>query len=165
MKILAKHLVAVFILASLSGCLTFSNDEEDDGNVDYFVLKSEAEKAYKNKDYKTAEKHYLKISKGVSRDPEAWFKLGNIYARTQRPKLAVRAYQEAVVRDTKLTKAWNNLAVVYLRQALNAYTSMVTHAKADDPLLEKARIRLEKIYDIVGESKMVQPITKPEIDE
>jgi len=165
MKTLAKYLLAVLIMALLSGCLTLSNDEEDDGKVDYFVLKNQADKAYKNRDYKNAEKHYLKITKGVARDPEAWFKLGNIYARTQRPKLAVRAYQEAVVRDTKLTKAWNNLAVVYLRQALNAYTSMVEHAEANDPLLEKARQRLEKIYDIVGESKKVQPATKSELDE
>ena len=157
MKILVKLLVGLFVITSLSGCLTLSSDNEDQGNVDYFKLKSDAEKAYKNKDYKTAEKKYLKISKGVARDPEAWFKLGNIYARTQRPNLAVRAYKEAIVRDTKLTKAWNNLAVVYLRQALNAYTSMVTHAKADDPLIEKARMRLEKIYEIVGQPKTAKP--------
>lgn len=153
MKNFVKLLLTVFISASLSACLTLSSTDEDEGKVDYFRLKSEAEKAYKKKDYKTAEKKYLKISKGVARDPEAWFKLGNIYARTQRPNRAVRAYKEAIVRDTKLTKAWNNLAVVYLRQALNAYTSMVTHADADDPLLEKARMRLDKIYEIVGEKK------------
>lgn len=153
MKIFVKLLFFIFVFGSLSACQTFSGSDEDDTKLDYFALKADAEKAYKKKDYKTAEKKYLKISKGVARDPDAWFKLGNIYARTQRPNLAVRAYKEAIVRDTKHTKAWNNLAVVYLRQALNAYTSMVTHADADDPLLEKARLRLEQIYEIVGEKK------------
>lgn len=157
MKILLKLLMAMFVLTFLSGCLSLSNNEENEGKVDYFLLKSEAEKAYKNKDYKAAEKKYLKISKGVARDPEAWFKLGNIYARTQRPNYAVRAYKEAIVRDTKLTKAWNNMAVVYLRQALNAYTSMVTHAEPGDPLIEKAGIRLEKIYELIGENKLNKP--------
>lgn len=153
--------MAFLLLFSLSACVTAFKDEEDSSKLDYLLLKAEAEQAYKARDYKTAEEKYLKISKGVGRDPDAWFKLGNIYARTQRPQRAIIAYHEAVIRDSKLSKAWNNLAIIYLRQSLNAYTSLISHAEKDDPIVEMATKNLEKLYEIVGKENTVPALDEP----
>lgn len=160
MNVVTRILLALSILFSLSACVTAFNNDEDSDKLDYLLLKAEAEQAYKARDYKTAEEKYLKISKGVGRDPDAWFKLGNIYARTQQPQKAIIAYHEAVIRDSKLSKAWNNLAIVYLRQSLNAYTSLISHSDKDDPLTAMATTNLEKIYEIVGKES-----TAPALDE
>lgn len=160
MNVLTKILLSFLLLFSLSACVTAFNGEEDNVKQDYLLLKAEADKAYEARDYKIAEEKYLTISKAVGRDPDAWFKLGNIYARTQQPQRAIIAYHEAVIRDSKLSKAWNNLAIVYLRQSLNAYTSLLSHAGKDDPLAEMAEMNLEKLYAIVGKESAA-----PALDE
>lgn len=53
----------------------------------------EGDKAYKAGDYKTASAHFEKVSK---KDAQVWLVLGSCYLRTERPKDAVHAFQEAI---------------------------------------------------------------------
>ncbi len=101
-------------------------------------VQQRADTAYQNGDWVTAERDYRYLTENVSRDPEPWFRLGNIYARTGKLDAAVSAYREALVRDSKSSKAWHNLGIVQLRQASNTFAEMQQYTTADDPLQQRA---------------------------
>lgn len=148
--------MAVLLLSSvlLSGCILSANDQEQtDQNIDYLEMQKEAEIAYKNKQYTVAEEKYTQIAKAVHRDANAWFKLGNIYARTNRPALSIKAYQEAVIRDPQLSKAWHNMGIIYIRQATSVYISLQEHAGRDEPLRASAIDRVQQLNDLLAGKK------------
>jgi hypothetical protein len=54
--------------------------------------------------------------------------------RTQQPDQAVQAYQQAIVRNPNHTRAWHNLGIVRMRQAMAAFVSSASTAPAEDPM-------------------------------
>ena len=139
-------LLACFVF---SGCASIESSPSEDNSKDYLALKEQADKAYNKKNYDVAIKKYLLITKGVARDADSWFKLGNIYARTHRPEQAINAYKESVLRSSDLSKAWHNMGLVYMRQAANAYLSLQKFSKPDDPILELSIHRLNGLYELM----------------
>lgn len=104
-----------------------------------------AARAYRDHDWAAAEPHYRALAAQMPQDADLWFKLGNIYARTERPELAVAAYREALVRRPELTKAWFNMGVVQLRQAAASFKQMEIHVAPEDP----ARLQAEAAYGAI----------------
>ena len=102
-----------------------------------------AEAAYEAKDWQAAEQHYIAVTKRIPDEAHPWFRLGNIYARTERPDFAVRAYKEALIRDPQLSKAWYNMGLVQLRQSANSFLQMRTHT-ADN---SAQRARADAMYE------------------
>jgi len=78
-----------------------------------------------------------------------WFRLGNIYVRTNRPVAAINLYREAVLRDPKYGKAWYNLSIVQLKQTAYSLNEMLLYTDINDPLYDKAKNMLEGIYAII----------------
>jgi cytochrome c-type biogenesis protein CcmH/NrfG len=116
---------------------------------DLFEIERQAASAYENDDWQASEKHYLVL---VEKDPEQamhWLRLGNIYARTNRPDMAVMAYREAVVRDTELTNAWYNMGIIQLKQAAYSFNEMQLHVQPDDPVAAQGRRLLEGILGLI----------------
>jgi cytochrome c-type biogenesis protein CcmH/NrfG len=149
MKWFAVLMVICLCGITLTGCTLSSVTREEAPVQDNLQLKDEADTAYRKRQYDIAVNKYQQLTRAVPRDPEAWFKLGNIYARTHRPKEAIKAYEEAVLRDPRLSKAWHNMGVVYTRMAANAYMSLEQHAEHDDPLRELAIKRFNGLYDLM----------------
>ena len=98
-------------LIVLSGCATIGEHK------DIYALSKEAEIAFDNQEDAKAEQLYKGLVKQAPNDAENWFRLGNLYARTNHPDQAVEAYQHALMLDGANPKIWHNLGVVRLRQA------------------------------------------------
>lgn len=108
-------------------------------------LQNRADQAYWNEDWETAEQEYLTLTKQAPDDAESWFRLGNVYAQTERLEASVMAYREALARDDSNSKAWHNLGIVQLRQASTTFNDMIEHTNASDPLNQRARYMLDAI--------------------
>lgn len=130
-----------FCLAVLSGCAQFGGagstppaapSRLDAG--DLTALEKAAEETYSEQDWAASELHFIALTRRVPTAVEPWFKLGNIYARTDRLALAVRAYREVVMREAKHSRAWHNMGVIQLRQAALTFTELEKVAPEDDPL-------------------------------
>lgn len=102
--------------------------------ADLLSVEREALEAYQRQDWATSEKNFVLLTQKIPAESEPWFKLGNIYARTERPELAVRAYREAVIRDPEHSRAWHNMGVVQLKQAAASFKELQKFADPDDPL-------------------------------
>ncbi|MCZ6893127.1 MAG: tetratricopeptide repeat protein, partial [Gammaproteobacteria bacterium] len=118
--------------------------------VDLMATLTSARSAYAQKNWREAERHYEILVRRVPKDPEHWFRMANIYARTERPDLAVTAYREVLVRDSNYAKAWFNMGVVQLRQAANSFRKMEVHVDESDPARTQAAEAYQGILDIIG---------------
>lgn len=105
----------------------------------------QAAEAYAAGRWDESEKLYRDMAARVPNEIEPWFRLGNVFGRTNRPDLAVAAYREAVVRNPSFSKAWHNMGVIQLRQAANSFKEMQLHVDPGDPLYEKGETTLDGI--------------------
>jgi len=115
------------------------------------ALYEKSMRAYAQGDLQTAERGFEAIVQSVPHDATAWFRLANIYARTDRPRQAVAAYQEALVRNPKLPKAWYNLGIVQLRQAAHSFLSLTQGLPASDPLHQRGLELAQEVIRLLGE--------------
>ena len=146
---LQQALVLALPAAFLLGCESAPPREQ--AQLDLESVHAQAEQAYTDERWTEAERHYVVLVENVPREAEYWFRLANIYARTERPELAVRAYRDVLVRDAEHAKAWFNMGVVQLRQAANSFLNMKVHIADDDPQRQQADVAYDAILDIIGE--------------
>ncbi|MGH8120934.1 MAG: tetratricopeptide repeat protein [Gammaproteobacteria bacterium] len=135
----------------LSGCNTQTIRESDPAAV-----RAHADTAYRNEDWQTAEQDYFFLTRNTSAVAEDWFRLGNIYARTNRPDAAIAAYREALKQDQDNGDAWFNLGMVQLRQATQTFIDMVNHTDVQDPLNLRARYAVTTITELL-ETRFTTP--------
>ncbi len=139
---------------NLAACNTSSIKEENietsnSANIDYFEIQKQADTAYLNDDLVESEKGYQILVKEKPAIAQNWFRLANIFVRTNRPSAAITLYREAVIRNPKYTKAWYNLSIVQLKQTAYSLNEMIQYADIDDPLYDKAKDLLEGIKTII----------------
>ncbi len=134
--------VAALLLLALAGCERMRGPRpapvaDARITVDLVEVRRLASEAYARQAWPDAERYFVQLTTRLPEEPEPWFKLGNVYARTGRSELAVRAYREAVRRDPEHTRAWHNMAVVQLQQAAASLRELQKFAKPDDPLYQR----------------------------
>lgn len=139
----------------LSGCATTQK------NTNYLALSQKAESAYNKGNYTLAESLYKKLAQGVPTLALPWFRLGNIYANTGRPKDAVSAYNEALIRDNNLAKAWYNMGVVYARQSAAAFIQASRSKSKETGLQDISAQRANAILDVLAGKKAKHPGISP----
>ena len=122
---------------------------EESPNIDLIEVEKQADTAYLNDDLVASERNYLILVKEIPEIPLHWFRLGNIYVRTNRPLAAVSMYREAVLRDPKYAKAWYNLSIVQLKQTAYSLNEMLVYTEESDPLYKKAKGMLDGIQTII----------------
>jgi cytochrome c-type biogenesis protein CcmH/NrfG len=110
---------------------------------DIYALRDQAQVAYAGEQDDRAETLLLGLSRAAPNEPETWFYLGNLYARTNRPEKAVDAYQKALLLNSTDAKVWHNLGVVRVREAWAAFVQAHNLVQSDDPL----RGKLEALID------------------
>jgi len=103
------------------------------------TVMAEAKAAYQAKNWKVAEEKFGQLVSLMPGEAEFWFKLGNIYARTNQPDKAITAYKEVVIRNPKFAKAWHNLSVMSLRQTTHMFIEMLQYLDPEDPLFSIAK--------------------------
>ena len=146
-----RTLIIITLLFNLAGCnmLGIKEDNEEITKTDLLDLQNQADTAYLNDDMKVSEEGYLILIDKMPAIAQNWFRLGNIYVRTNRPAAAINLYREAVIRDPKYAKAWYNLGIIQLKQTAYSLNEMLLYTDINDPLHNKAKDLLEGIQNII----------------
>jgi tetratricopeptide (TPR) repeat protein len=144
-------LIFIFILNLAACATTETKNAENKPKLDLIKIQEQANIAYESDDLVTSEKNYEILIKELPEEAEPWFRLGNIYVRTNRPYAAISLYREAVLRDPQFAKAWYNMGIVQLKQTAFSLNEMLIYTDKQDPLYSKAATMLEQIKSIVSE--------------
>ena len=118
---------------------------------DLTTVRNDAYQTYHSHDYKQAVQKFEILVQEVPRDAELWFRLGNAYARSNRQQQAVVAYQNALIRDPKLSKAWYNMGLIQIRTALKSFMEMRTYLEEDDPIRIQGEIMRKGLSSLLGQ--------------
>ena len=156
-RLFLNLLLSISLISSLAGCNVITTKPDANTNetdtrteeVDLISLRQQADTAYSNNELNTSAVLYEKLIRRVPEEPEHWFRLANIYVRTNRPQEAIDLYREALVRDPKFSKAWYNLSIVQLKQTAYNLNEMLIYTNEDDALYEKAKNLLDGIQEII----------------
>lgn len=140
----------ILIFSLLAGCNALNIQPVKSDLADYTEIQKRANEAYQNEDWQSAEKDYKFLAQNIPGDIESWFRLGNIYARTDKLDAAVAAYREALIRDQDNSKIWHNLGVVQLRQATNTFIEMLEYTDSTDPLNQRAKIVVNTVSNLMA---------------
>lgn len=133
------------LIAALSGCAVVPEN-------DIYTLHRQAQVAYLNEDDARAEKLLLGLARATPNDPETWFYLGNLYARTNRPEQATQAYQKSLMLNRGDARVWHNLGVVRVRESWAAFIQAHALAPSGEPLRAKLEALIEAMENIPLES-------------
>lgn len=149
-----RSLFKIFLLQLLlinAGCelQNVKTQEPEQDLADILERQQRAEIAYEAANWQDAADEYLALTKITPNDAEPWFRLGNAYARLQRPNDAVAAYREAIVRNPKNSKIWHNLGLVQLRQASSTFVEMQQYVDENDPLAKRGRYVVNAMGEIM----------------
>lgn len=126
--------LALALLATLSACGSLMTTSTDDA----LAMQRTALLAYEDGEDRKAEALYLGLLKISPNDAETWLRLGNLYARSNRPDNAADAYQHAVLLNPDDPRAWYNLGVIRQRQTLAAYIQALQLSKPGELIYEKS---------------------------
>lgn len=152
-----KKLTAIIfytgLLFMLSACAESMVKEDDVSQQNMFEIENLANQTYQNNQWHESEKHYTILVDKIPENAVHWFRLGNIYARTQRPDAAVTAYRESLIRDPRFAKAWYNMGVLHLQQAANSFSEFQIYVDKNDPLYEKGQKIFVDTLDIIKQDK------------
>lgn len=125
------RLILLIVISMLFGCSGFSaskfSSEEAAQNL------SLAENSYKQGLWQEAESYYRSLLKDNPDLYQAWFRLGNIYARTGQLDAAVTMYERCLELDPDQARAWYNLSVVRARQSLRISTEAQQRFMEESP--------------------------------
>ena len=146
-QIKLRFFIIITLLFTLAGCVT--QQVEESPKIDLLELQAEADTAYINDDLVTSERGYEILVQEMPTIALHWFRLGNIYVRTNRPDAAINLYREAVLRNPKYSKAWYNLGIVQLKQTAYSLNEMLLYTDINDPLYNKAKDMLDGIQNII----------------
>jgi tetratricopeptide (TPR) repeat protein len=146
-----RILIIALVLGGLAGCSAPSVRKPTPTETGLLEIQRLGDSAYEEGNLLDSEKHYSVLVREIPAEAQNWFRLGNVYARTQRPDAAVAAYREAVVRNPKLTKAWYNMGIVQLRQAVNSFGELEIYAgSGDDALVDQGRSIVDGILNLLA---------------
>ncbi|MGX5173454.1 tetratricopeptide repeat protein [Aliikangiella sp. IMCC44653] len=108
-----NKVIVVFILAFLSGCAAKPSVSRSNAAE----VEARAEEYYRSANLQLAEAEFRELLKITPRYAKAWFRLGNIYLRTNQLDAAINHYEKSLEYDRTQAKAWHNLALARVRQA------------------------------------------------
>ena len=134
-----RFIVPLFCLTLLCSCAT----------TDLPSNKATALEAYQNKEYDEATKQLSLLLEDVPQDADLWFLLGNSQIHSGEPKAAITSYENALLRNPDLTKAWFNMGVIYMQQALKAFVDMEKYSNTQNQVNQRGIVIREKLFHIL----------------
>ena len=108
-----------------------------------------AYQAYQAGAYAEAAERFDRLVGEIPRDAELWFRLGNAHAKAMNPKKAIEAYENALLRDPEMAKAWYNMGLIYMHAALKTFIDMEAYRGDDDPIGREGRLMREHLLEIL----------------
>jgi tetratricopeptide (TPR) repeat protein len=151
LRIKLRLTISIILISLLTACnqLGVKDETNEEVKQDLFELQKQAETAYLNDDLVSSERDYEILIKELPEIALHWFRLGNIYVRTNRPSAAIGLYREAVLRDPTYAKAWFNMSIVQLKQTAYSLNEMLLYTDKNDPMYEKGKDLLQGIQSII----------------
>ena len=151
LQIKSKFHITIMLLLTLSACDQFGVKVKDkeEAKPDLFELQKQADVSYLNDEMAASERDYQILIQELPEIALHWFRLGNIYVRTNRPVAAIKLYREAVLRDPTYAKAWFNMSIVQLKQTAYSLNEMLLYTDKNDPLYSKANKLLDGIQSTI----------------
>lgn len=135
--------------------LTFINGcAHESRRIELIDLQAQARQAYLDKNWASAGRYFMQLTDAMPKDAENWYWLGNTYARLDQPADAILAYREALLRNTKHSRAWHNLAVMHLRQSAASLLEMQKYIGPDDPLFVRSEQMVQTVFQLLGTQKL-----------
>lgn len=130
--LVVKPFLGILLLISLVQGCTSTTPTKPSANqlIDAFAR---AERSYDQGLLSDAEQQYRQITLSHPDYYEAWFKLGNIYTRTDQLPAAVLAYEECTRREPEELRCWNNLAIARLKQSIQVLEQGKSQLVAGSP--------------------------------
>lgn len=113
----------------------------------------QAQEYYDRALYSEAERVLLSLSAGAPDNYDVHFMLGNIYVRTGQYPAADRMYRHCIGIDSSLAKAWYNLALLKVKEAMSLVDEGYQRSAVDNPQYEPNFMLLKEglITAITGE--------------
>jgi len=99
-----------------------------------------------------AEALYQGLARTAPNDPETWLRLGNLYARSNRPDEAADAYQRGLLLAPADARLWYNLGIIRQRQAHASFIQAHQFMDDADPLRAQAGAFVERLGPAVADA-------------
>ncbi len=146
----SEFFIAIILLLNLAGCAQ-TGVKKEEAKPDLLELRKQAEASYVSDDLAASERDYQILVQKLPEIAEHWFRLANIYVRTNRPAAAISLYKEAVLRDPTFAKAWFNMSIVQLKQTAYSLNEMLLYTDKNDPMYAKAKALLDGIQSMFNQ--------------
>ncbi|NVJ51646.1 MAG: tetratricopeptide repeat protein [Gammaproteobacteria bacterium] len=113
-----KNLTLIALVILLTGCAATKTQTVNLTELSAVEKMKMANEAYEEANLAKAETLLYQITQQHPTLVEAWLKLGNTYVRQGRYKAAVRCFDEVLKLDKEDGRAWYNLALTRVKQAI-----------------------------------------------
>lgn len=151
-----KKIVLLSILMLVTACNVGNTKpdtevvtEPDTELQELVSLRQQADSYYKNSDWNKAIEYYGQLIQQVPKDGDIWFRMGNAYARLNKPGTAIQAYQTALKLNPNNSKAWHNMGIIQLQSATLTFENMKNYTNPEDALYERARQVVDAISELL----------------
>lgn len=138
------RMLGVWGLLLLSGCGSLMQTSTDDA----MSMQNDALRAYEEGEDAKAESLYIGLTRISPNDAETWLRLGNLYARSERPDKAADAYQRALLLSPSDARIWYNLGVIRQRQTLASYIQALQLSQPNDLIYERSEALIKQFAPI-----------------
>ena len=128
---------------------------------DLFQLSNDAQLAYEAGEDAKAEQLYMALARATPNDPEIWLRLGNLYARANRPDAAADAYQRALSFNSSDARVWYNLDIIRLRQGWAAMIQAQAYLDEKNPLYAETDQLITNLGRLSGVAAAAKPEAPP----
>lgn len=120
--------------------------------ADLYELHQSAVLAYDSGEDARAEALYQGLARSAPNDPETWLRLGNLYARSNRPDKAAEAYERGLLLAPGDARLWYNLGIIRQRQAHASFIAAHQYIDDADPLQARTKAMIERLAPAVAEA-------------
>ncbi|BAO30190.1 tetratricopeptide repeat protein [Sulfuritalea hydrogenivorans sk43H] len=120
--------------------------------ADLYELHQSAVLAYDSGEDARAEALYQGLARSAPNDPETWLRLGNLYARSNRPDKAAEAYERGLLLAPSDARLWYNLGIIRQRQAHASFIAAHQYIDDADPLQARTKAMIERLAPAVAEA-------------
>jgi tetratricopeptide (TPR) repeat protein len=144
----------VALLSLLTGCSAFNLGQD----MNPYEMQQSALRAYDSGNDAEAESLYLGLIRIAPNDPENLLRLGNLYARANRPDRAAETYTQALLLAPGDSRLWYNLGIIRQRQGLAAMMQAHLLTAKEDPLHIKSEALTTCLAPVVKEAVIPSPV-------
>ena len=152
-----KQIVTISLCLLLFSCAAQEVVPEQPQSVQTQInpvdLAKQADEAYQRSDWEESEEFYSKLVDIYPLQALYWYRLGNVYAYTNRMDAAIIAYQQAISIEPDDANTWYNLAMAHLKLATISFNAIQGYGDPNDPLTSESLKLLEGILELIEQTR------------